>query len=80
MLEKQREIKGKGGEGARGLLGRHGRALAFGRRSGVARVGGRLGQAWSGRLDPFFSFLFSYFFHNFCILASNELKPISKFF
>jgi hypothetical protein len=56
MLEKQREIKGKGGEGACGLLSRHGRALAFGRRSGVARVGGRLGQAWSGRLDPFFFF------------------------
>jgi hypothetical protein len=27
-----------------------------------------------------FVFLFSYFFHNFCILAPNELKPLSKFF
>jgi hypothetical protein len=27
-----------------------------------------------------FLFLFSYFFHNFCILAPNELKPLSKFF
>jgi hypothetical protein len=34
---------------------------------------------------PFLSFLFfsfspSSFFYNFCILAPNELKPISKFF
>jgi hypothetical protein len=28
----------------------------------------------------FFLFLFSYFFHNFCILAPNKLKLISKFF
>jgi hypothetical protein len=27
-----------------------------------------------------FLFLFSYFFHNFYILAPNELKPVSKFF
>jgi hypothetical protein len=44
------------------------------------------GRARLGRARPlgpvgyiFFSFLFSYFFYNFCILAPNELKPVSKF-
>jgi hypothetical protein len=47
---------------------------------GAARGVGLLGWVWYDRLRFFFSlFLFPYFLHNFCILALNELKPISNF-
>jgi hypothetical protein len=41
---------------------------------------GPSGWAGLGPVGQIFFFLFSYFFHNFYILAPNELKPISKFF
>jgi hypothetical protein len=42
----------------------------------ICRAGQREGVAGWTEFGPFDSC----FFHNFCILASNELKPISKFF
>jgi hypothetical protein len=74
----KRDKRKRGGR-ARGLLGPAGHALGFGCRSGAARAGGRLGWAWSGRPKLFFFFV-SCFFYNVYILASNELKPVSKFF
>jgi hypothetical protein len=92
-LEKHKEIEEKrrkgGARAGPALLGRRaGRvAWAAGVRWPLAtaqmrRERDRLGRARrSVRLAGFFfCFLFSYFFDNFCILASNELKPVSKFF
>jgi hypothetical protein len=48
--------------------------------SGTAQVGCCLPFPYFFDLFPFsFSFLFSYFFHRFCILNPNKVKPISKF-
>jgi hypothetical protein len=89
---KTKTHKRKRGKGRVGLLGWWGRGMDWPSCGVRARVihyppllcgasGWSLGRAWFGRLDAFsFLFLFYYFFHNFCILAPNELKPISKIF
>jgi hypothetical protein len=89
VREKKSKEKGKKGSGAAGPAG-----ACWARRSlvlaaactGLDAPKGRLAGPDSVRSARFFFcfsifvFLFSYFFHNFCILASNELKPLSKFF
>jgi hypothetical protein len=75
---KNRKDKGK-------KKGEVGRGLTAGRAAHKICCMGRRAR-WAGWAEfgpvgsDLFFFLFSYFFHNFCILAPNELKPISKFF
>jgi hypothetical protein len=75
--EKTKNKRKFGGSRARALADR-GRAADKIYRTG--RRGCWAGWAGIGPVGSDFFFLFSYFFHNFCIFAPNELKLISKFF
>jgi hypothetical protein len=80
------EIGSEKSKNKRKIGGSRARALAYRGRAAdkiYRTTRCRCWASWAG-IGPvgsdFFLFLFFYFFHNFCILAPNELKLISKFF